>query len=130
MCTEEQIFYKIISGLHSNINLHLSQNYVDINKNITYLNATMMTERVLEHKDRINNLFFLHSLLINAFYKSKDLIEKFDIYTGNNNEDSNTKNLLGALLDNKNIENYYFEGIDDSENYKKFLRFHKVDQIN
>jgi ERO1-like protein alpha len=129
LCTEEKVFYKIISGFHSNINLHLSQNYFDIHRNISYLNATMMTERVLDHKDRINNLFFLHSLLIKAIYKSKELIENYDIYTGNKNEDLNTKNIISNLLNNKTIENYYDEGIEDSENYKKFLRFHKVDQI-
>jgi ERO1-like protein alpha len=129
LCTEEKVFYKIISGFHSNINLHLSQNFFDLNKNISYFNSTMMTERVLNHKDRINNLFFLHSLLIKAFYKSKELITNYDIYTGNKDEDLFTKNIITELLNNKTIENYYDEGFEDSENYKKFLRFHKVDQI-
>ena len=59
ICKEDAVLYKIISGLHSNINAHLSKNYLDIQNNITYFNTTMLTDRVLTKHDRINNLFFL-----------------------------------------------------------------------
>ena len=58
----------------------------------------MLDERVLNHNDRVDNLFFLHSILINAFFKAWKIIERFEIYTGNKTEDIQTRNLLDNLL--------------------------------
>lgn len=129
MCLEEKIFYKIISGLHSNINLHLSKNYIEIDKNITYFNHSMISERLLAHKDRVNNLFFLQAVLVNAFYQAKSTFAKFDIYTGNKTEDAKTQKLLKEVLDLNDISEKYSKGFSKSENIKKFLRSHKLDQI-
>jgi len=129
MCLEEKIFYKIISGLHSNINLHLSKNYIEIDKNITYFNHSMMTDRLLNYKDRVNNLFFLHAVLINSFYQAKATFAKFDIYTGNKSEDAQTQKSLKELLDLDHIADQYSKGFSNSENIKKFLRSHKIDEI-
>lgn len=89
----------------------------------------MLDERVLNHNDRVDNLFFLHSILINAFFKAWKIIERFEIYTGNKTEDIQTRNLLDNLLGMKKLENYYSEGIKDSENIKKFFNSDKLDQI-
>jgi ERO1-like protein alpha len=129
MCLEEKIFYKIISGLHSNINLHLSKNYIEIDKNITYFNHSMMAERLLNYKDRVNNLFFLHAVLINSFYQAKATFAKFDIYTGNKSEDAQTQKSLKELLDLDHISDKYSKGFSNSDNIKKFLRSHKIDEI-
>jgi len=129
MCTEEKIFYKIISGLHSNINLHLSKNYLEIDKNVTYFNTIMLNERVLDYKDRVNNLFFLHAVLVNAFYKAKESFVKFDIYTGNKIEDAMTQRKLKDLLDLDDIADNFKKGFQNSVNIKKFLKSDKLDQI-
>lgn len=129
MCLEEKIFYKIISGLHSNINMQLSKNYLEIEKNITYFNHSMMAERLLQHKDRVNNLFFLHAVLVNAFYQAKETFRKFDIYTGNKSEDAQTQKIFKDLLEQDTIAEQYSKGFSESENIKKFLSSHKLDQI-
>ena len=129
ICTEERVFYKVISGLLSNINIYLCKNFQDLEKNITFFNSSMLDERVLNHNDRVDNLFFLHSILINAFFKAWKIIERFEIYTGNKTEDIQTRNLLDNLLGMKKLENYYSEGIKDSENIKKFFNSDKLDQI-
>ncbi len=143
LCIEEKIFYKMISGLHSNINLHLSKNFLEVEKNSTninnientqvnntnYFNYAMLNERVLDFKDRVNNLFFLHTILVNTFYKAKANFEKYDIYTGNKTEDFKTQKALKELLVNKDIENFYRSSFYTSENLKKFLKSDKLDQI-
>ena len=129
MCSEEKVFYKVISGLHSNINIHLSKNYLDIQKNETFYNYTMIHERVLDFPDRVNNLFFLHSMLIHTFYKAKGLINNFEIYTGNKTEDGNTQNILNEILAMNQTEEYYNLGIKHSKNFnKKALINHSVIQ--
>jgi ERO1-like protein alpha len=69
ICQEDKILYTIISGLHSNINIHLSYNYFDTKhqeseNNPRYQNMSMLNERVLSHKDRLQNLFFLYGTLL------------------------------------------------------------------
>jgi ERO1-like protein alpha len=68
LCKEDKLLFKIISGLHSNINIHLSMNYLDIVNNITSWNVSMYYERVGKHTDRINNMFYLYSLLSRFSY--------------------------------------------------------------
>ena len=98
MCTEEKTLYKIISGLHANINVHLSHNYLNIEQNISYMNSTMLEERVLNHPERINNLFFLYSLLLKAFYQAEEIIKSYDYYTGNDQQDNSTKTIINNLF--------------------------------
>jgi ERO1-like protein alpha len=64
LCLEEKVFYKIFSGLISNINIQIGSNYFNFEKNSTssYVNLTMIKERVTDHKERVNNLFFLYYL--------------------------------------------------------------------
>jgi ERO1-like protein alpha len=142
LCKEEKTFFKIISGLHSNINIHLSKNYLDMNKNISFSNHSMMVERVLKYPDRVNNLFFLYSLLLKAFYKGENLIKNFHIYTGNEKEDNRTLNYLQELytLDNDTILTKGREICEEclnrelsinTENFDKFLNFKatKLDEL-
>lgn len=139
LCREEKTLYKIISGLHANINLHLSKNYLDIQNNLTYYNKSMLSDRVLNHPERLNNLFFLHSLLYKAFYKAESLIKNYHYYTGNATEDNKTKNLLDDVFE---IENSFCEeclslNSDNSDNlnfnfnFDKFLKFNpmKLDEL-
>jgi ERO1-like protein alpha len=79
MCAEEQILYNVISGLHTSISTHLSRFY----KNITthrmwadlrsegghsqfHFNYSEYQRRVLDHPQRIKNLFFIYRLLAKA----------------------------------------------------------------
>lgn len=99
MCLEERLFYKVISGLHANINLHLSKNYLkeDLIKNYTdikdpndvhneldyVINATLAKDRVINHEDRLNNLFYLYSIVLGSLKKSENTLRNYDYETGN-----------------------------------------------
>lgn len=149
MCTEEKIFYKVVSGLHSNINLHLSHNFLDTDQkknelyNIDqvtdtyselnyYVNAPLAKERVISHPDRINNLFFLYSLVHKTLEKAEATLTNFQYQTGNTEEDE---------LLRKNITNFYetFHRIDSSNKVnsqvgendllKKFVGYNRIDEL-
>jgi ERO1-like protein alpha len=154
LCKEEKTFYKIISGLHSNINIHLSKNYVDLQKNVTYFNTSMMNDRLLKYPDRVNNLLFLHSLLLKSFYKAEPIIKNFNFFTGNDIEDKKTKNLIDEIYNNSGnfsegreicdeclnneltaSENSYSSGFDKFLNFNPYkldelkMRFRNISQI-
>lgn len=122
LCKEEKMFLKIISGLHSNINVYLSKTYIDLNKNNTFFNTSMLDERLLNHPDRINNLFFLYSILLKAFYKAEYAIKDFNIYTGNEMQDKATNYLLYDIFSQEQVKQYL--GIKNEINsFDLFLDF-------
>ena len=64
MCSEERLFYKVISGLHTSINTQLSHNYIDFDKNKTYPNFEIFFKTVGYYPDRILNLYFAYSVIL------------------------------------------------------------------
>jgi ERO1-like protein alpha len=138
MCTEEKTLYKIISGLHANINVHLSRNYLNIAENTSYVNCTMLKDRVLDHPERMNNLFFLYSLLLKAFYKAEDVIRGYEYFTGNDSQDNFTKTMIDTLYNNSAGRNLCEECLKTEISYTyqcqdvdKFWDFNpnKLDQL-
>lgn len=150
MCLEEKLFYRIVSGLHSNINLHLSQNFLNIeredlkkkdhiekindeyNELDYYVNTTMAYERVVADETRVNNLFYLYSLVLTSIDKAEKTIKSFHIDSGNKEEDIELK---------KNITNFYneYNSIEDinkvkdiykkNEKLRKFLIYDKINEM-
>lgn len=85
MCLEEQVLYKIISGLHTSISSHLSRLYKNVTKPSAwadkfdapfYFNHHEYNSRVLSHPDRISNLLFLYELLLRSVQKVIPVLEK------------------------------------------------------
>ena len=64
MCSEERLFYKVISGLHASISTQLSYHYIDFDRNKTYPNLGMFFEKVGNYPDRILNLYFAYSVIL------------------------------------------------------------------
>ncbi len=146
LCLEEKLFYRIVSGLHSNINLHLSQNFLDIeiekskeNEQLNsnhelsyYTNITMAYDRVIAHPARVNNLFYLYSLVLTTLHKAEKTLVNYEYETGNIEENK---------LINKNITEFYnifnshpnifpVQKLNENNEYlKKFFEYNKIDEI-
>jgi hypothetical protein len=141
MCLEKKIFFKIISGYHANVNLNICSGIKDNNNNnkyndkdnysdYSYINLiNNLMKNILEHKDRINNLFFLHSLFINAFIKSNDALNNLDISTGLENEDLKAKNILKKIQEKNEIFKNFTERINNSRSIKKFFEYEKINEL-
>lgn len=129
MCSEEKVFFKIISGIHSNINLHVCKSYLHLEKNITYSNVELMKKTFMDHKDRINNLFFLHSLLVNAFFKAEKFISNFHFNTGYDKDDLRVKQILTELFGKKELRDFHKKGFENSVHMKKFFKFDRLNEI-
>lgn len=129
-CIEEISFYKIISGLHSNINAHLSYNYYAFTNGYLekQINVSMYNERIAKYPERINNLFYIYSLLLKSFVNAESLIKDFKKETGNSLEDKETDKLIEDLFLKFENVNKTFLKFENSSNLKKFLRFNKIDQ--
>lgn len=105
LCLEKRVFYRLISGLHSSINLHLSAEYLldeGWGKAVWGPNVHEFRRRFDsaetkgEGTRRLKNLYFLYLIELRALSKVAPYFERsfINLYTGNTQEDSDTKELL------------------------------------
>ncbi|XP_061843963.2 ERO1-like protein beta isoform X1 [Nerophis lumbriciformis] len=105
LCLEKRVFYRLISGLHSSINIHLSAEYLldegwgrsVWGPNVEEFRRRFDTaETKGEGTRRLKNLYFLYLIELRALYKVAAYFERavVNLYTGNAQEDAATKELL------------------------------------
>uniref|UniRef100_A0A3P9MEJ4 Endoplasmic reticulum oxidoreductase beta n=1 Tax=Oryzias latipes TaxID=8090 RepID=A0A3P9MEJ4_ORYLA len=105
LCLEKRVFYRLISGLHSSINIHLCAEYLldegwgraVWGPNIQEFRLRFDTaETKGEGTRRLKNLYFLYLIELRALYKVAPYFERaiVNLYTGNAEEDGETKELL------------------------------------
>jgi len=99
MCLEERIFYRLISGLHASINIHICKNFLyDEDKQIWIPNRDLFKERIGYHPDRIKNLYFSFLFLLRAVGKADSFLKEYDFDTGNASEKQEVRSLMIELL--------------------------------
>ncbi|CAM8987985.1 unnamed protein product [Rhodiola kirilowii] len=104
-CQEKKILYKLISGLHSSISVHIAADYLlDEATNLWGQNITLMYDRVLKHPDRVSNLYFTFLFVLRAVTKAADYLEQAEYDTGNPVEDLKTQSLMRQLLFNSKLQ--------------------------
>ncbi|EDV29151.1 uncharacterized protein TRIADDRAFT_19638, partial [Trichoplax adhaerens] len=107
LCLEKRAFFRLISGMHASVNIHLSAKYL--------LPATFMRGKssfrwgpnVHEFQNRfssentngegplkLKNLYFAYLVLLRAVTKAAPYWEKMDFYTGNTTEDESVKRII------------------------------------
>ncbi|XP_063501657.1 ERO1-like protein alpha isoform X3 [Symphalangus syndactylus] len=105
LCVEKRAFYRLISGLHASINVHLSARYLLQEKkwghNITEFQQRfdgILTEG--EGPRRLKNLYFLYLIELRALSKVLPFFERpdFQLFTGNKIQDEENKMLLLEIL--------------------------------
>ncbi|XP_027755911.1 ERO1-like protein beta isoform X2 [Empidonax traillii] len=121
LCLEKRVFYKLISGLHASINLHLCANYLleeTWGKPRWGPNVKEFTRRFdpVETKGegprRLKNLYFLYLIELRALSKVAPYFERsvVDLYTGNGHEDAESKALLLDIFrDTKSFRMHFDE---------------------
>ncbi|XP_021122036.1 ERO1-like protein beta isoform X9 [Heterocephalus glaber] len=121
LCLEKRVFYKLISGLHASINLHLCVNYLleetwgkpSWGPNIKEFKRRFdPVETKGEGPRRLKNLYFLYLIELRALSKVAPYFERsiVDLYTGNTEEDADTKTLLLSIFqDTKSFPMHFDE---------------------
>ncbi|KAF4018770.1 hypothetical protein G4228_010614 [Cervus hanglu yarkandensis] len=121
LCLEKRVFYKLISGLHASINLHLCANYLleetwgkpSWGPNMKEFKRRFdPVETKGEGPRRLKNLYFLYLIELRALSKVAPYFERsiVDLYTGNVQEDADTKTLLlNIFQDTKSFPMHFDE---------------------
>jgi hypothetical protein len=103
-CTERRVFYRLISGLHTSISTHIAADYlVDESTNVWGKNTSLMHDRVLQHPERVQNLYFTYLFVLRAVIKAESYLSEAEYSTGNDAEDLLTQKLVTALVGSERL---------------------------
>ncbi|KAK9502276.1 hypothetical protein O3M35_011075 [Rhynocoris fuscipes] len=117
LCLEKRVFYRVVSGLHASINIHLSSQFL-FQSNINFGELSKDSGEVgnwgpnlAEFKKRfspeytggegpewLRNLYFLYLLELRAVAKAGPYLVKEQYYTGNDSEDADTRMAMHDIL--------------------------------
>ncbi|KAJ8411881.1 hypothetical protein AAFF_G00155190 [Aldrovandia affinis] len=109
LCVEKRAFFRLVSGLHASINVHLSARYLlndnwfekKWGRNITEFQQRFDADMTKgEGPKRLRNLYFLYLIELRALSKVLPFFERrsFKLYTGQPAQDQRNKELLLELL--------------------------------
>jgi len=118
-CLEERIFYRILSGMHASIAVHLASRYTKdeagnwvrsrsrgrrarslgcqlaasllVAGAHQVSNDTLLAQRVGNHPERIENLYFAYLFVLRSVVKLSQYLPAYDLFTGNATEDENVQ---------------------------------------
>ncbi|KAJ8637262.1 hypothetical protein MRB53_011529 [Persea americana] len=103
-CPEKRVLYKLISGLHTSISVHIAADYLlDETANLWGQNLELLYDRVLRYPDRVKNLYFTFLFVLRAVTKAADYLEQAEYDTGNSAEDLKAQSLMKQLLYNQKL---------------------------
>ncbi|KAJ6227569.1 ero1-like protein [Anaeramoeba flamelloides] len=73
-CREMSIFYKLFSGLHGDITLHIAEKYIKNGK--TEPNVDFYYWKLHKYPDRISNVFFTYLFLLRSVQKAREYLDE------------------------------------------------------
>ncbi|GFZ05159.1 endoplasmic reticulum oxidoreductins 1 [Actinidia rufa] len=105
VCQEKKVLYKLISGLHSSISIHIAADYLlDESTNLWGENLELIHDRVLRYPDRVRNMYFTFLFVLRAVTKAADYLEQAEYDTGNHLEDLKAQSLMHQLVNNPKLQ--------------------------
>ena len=98
LCVEDKIFSNIFMGWLVNTNFQIGCNFRNRQTNESYVNVSYVTNKFLYHKDKIDYLFFLYSLMLKAVNKAVPFLLNYDYSSGNKTEDKMTLKIIKEIF--------------------------------
>lgn len=121
MCYEERVMYRLLSGMHTSINTHISLNYFPPSAKKGRINWEPNPERFMRqhvaHPDRLKNLHFAFVVLLRSLRKAAPSLYHYNYAMDESTEeDKRTQILVRRLLDTHVLKkcSSVFEAFDES----------------
>ncbi|KAI9029577.1 endoplasmic reticulum Oxidoreductin 1-domain-containing protein [Phycomyces nitens] len=100
VCLEKRVYYRLISGLHSSISLHICDEWFNRTSGEWGPNLDCFVNRIGSHPERLQNVYFTYALVLRAVTKAGRFLDHYDFYTGDEKEDVKVKHMVHDLIDN------------------------------
>ncbi|KAI9478755.1 MAG: endoplasmic reticulum oxidoreductin 1 [Benjaminiella poitrasii] len=99
VCLEKRVYYRLISGLHSSISIHICDEWFDRNTGVWGPNLDCFVNRIGSHPERLQNVYFTYALLLRAVNKIGPYLDKYEYRTGSVEEDLKTRSMVHDLIE-------------------------------
>ncbi|KAF9360344.1 hypothetical protein BGX34_007834 [Mortierella sp. NVP85] len=99
VCLEKRVFYRMISGLHASISIHICDEYFNQTSGTWGPNLECFVSRVGTHPDRLENIYFDYAILVRAVTKLSGYLKNYEFCTGNPEEDAKVKAMVDRLIE-------------------------------
>lgn len=73
-CVEKNLFYRLVSGMHASIAVHLSNEYLDSATGEFFPNLQVFMQRVGLFNDRLANIYFNYALVAQSLVKLQQIL--------------------------------------------------------
>lgn len=97
-CLEKRVFYRVISGMHSSISMHLCWDYLNQTTGEWAPNLDCFINRFNGHKDRLQNIYFNYAILVRAVAKLRNWFPQYTFCSGDWQTNRMTKAKVTTLL--------------------------------
>lgn len=98
-CLEKRVFYRVISGMHASISMHLCWDHLNQTTGQWGPNTQCYQDRLRGYSDRVSNLYFNYALVLRAIAKARKSFESYTFCSGDLDQDRLTKHKVLALAD-------------------------------
>ncbi|CAG8485438.1 15664_t:CDS:10 [Cetraspora pellucida] len=98
VCFEKRVYYRLISGLHSSISIHICNEYLNQTTGQWGPNLDCFISRIGSHPERLENVYFTYVVLLRAISKVSDYLKEYEFCTGNKAQDSEVKTVVNQLV--------------------------------
>ncbi|CAK9436804.1 uncharacterized protein LODBEIA_P13260 [Lodderomyces beijingensis] len=106
-CQEKNLFYRLVSGMHASIAVHLSNEYLNSETGEFYPNLNVFMQRVGSFNDRLSNIYFNYALVAQSLVKLNKVLPLMDfIRSGYDDITPTQKEHLLANNDTERAELY------------------------
>ena len=125
---ESEILYKLISGIHSSINMHISQYHGTKYSTEVKKNHKQFVNTVGGNKERLENMYFAYEFVLTALSRAQKDIQSFDFSLYNSTENKIFHNMVNRFINQ--FDNSGFVPLKDNDLYKPIKKQNFVDLIH
>ncbi|KAG0272386.1 hypothetical protein BGZ95_011871 [Linnemannia exigua] len=98
-CLEKRVYYRLISGLHASISIHICDEWFNQTTGEWGPNLDCFVSRVGMHPERLENIYFDYVVLLRAVSKISDYLASYEFCTGDEAVDKNIMSVVMELVD-------------------------------
>ncbi|KAH9454963.1 hypothetical protein MJO29_011760 [Puccinia striiformis f. sp. tritici] len=124
-CLEKRAYYKLLSGLHTSISMHICDEYLDPATGKWVPNLQCYLNRIGLYPERLENLYFTYTLMLRALSRSASYLSspRVELCTGDVKADSLTRQSLDRLI---KIAHSYPVTFDETSMFKSDSHGHNT----
>ncbi|KAG0166658.1 hypothetical protein DFQ28_008605 [Apophysomyces sp. BC1034] len=128
-CLEKRVYYRLISGLHSSISIHICDEFFNQTTGQWGPNLDCFVNRIGSHPERLQNVYFTYAIVLRAITKLEGYLKEYTFCTGDQQDDQRIKAMVDDLINSASEcpstfdEKIMFQG-PDAKNLKLEFRDH------